>query len=78
MVLSSDVSVALYMMHFSRHFPLREQLALILQLHGGVVLLELTFLFRTVLLCLEMRFAILGMELWLSFTLLLLQILCNR
>ena len=26
MVLSSDVNVALYMMHFSRHFPFRGQL----------------------------------------------------
>ena len=63
MVLSSDVSVALYMMHFSRHFPVSGQLVLILQLHGGVVLLELAFLFSTVLLYLEMRFAMLGMQL---------------
>ena len=63
MVLSSDVNVALYIMHFSRHFPFRGQLALTLQLHGGVVLLELVFLFSTVLLCLEMRFAMLGMQL---------------
>ena len=42
------------------------------------MLLELAFLFSTVLLCLEMRFAMLGMQLLLSFTLLLLQILCNR
>ena len=51
------------MMHFSRHFRFRGQLALTLQLHGGVVLLELAFLFSTVLLCLEMRFAMLGMQL---------------
>ena len=63
MVLSSDVNVALYMMHFSRHFPFRGQLALTLQLHGGVVLLRLAFLFITVLLCLEMRLAMLGMQL---------------
>ena len=63
MVLPSDVSLALYTMHFSRHFSLREQLALALQLHGGVVWLQLTFLFSTVLLCLEMRFAMLGMQL---------------
>ena len=63
MVLSSDVNVALYMMHFSQHFPFRGQLALTLQLHGGVMLLELAFLFSTVLLCLEMRFAMLGMQL---------------
>ena len=63
MVLSSDVGVALYITPFSRHFPFRAQLALTLQLHGGVVLLELVFLFSTVLLCLEMRFAMLGMQL---------------
>ena len=63
MVLSSDVSVVLYTMHFSRHFPFRKQPVLTLQLHGGVVLLELTFLFSTVFLCLEMRFAMLGMQL---------------
>ena len=57
MELSSDVNVALYMMHFSRHFPFRGQLALTLQF------LELAFLFSTVLLCLEMRFAMLGMQL---------------
>ena len=39
------------------------QLALTLQLHSGVVLLELAFLFSTVLLCLEMRIAMLGMQL---------------
>ena len=77
-MLTSDGIVALYMMHFSRHFHFWGQLALTLELHGGVVLLELIFLFSTVLLCLEMRFAILGMQLYLIFTLLLLQILCNR
>ena len=51
MALSSDVNVALYIMHF----PFRGQLALTLRLHGGVVLLELAFLFSTMLLCLEMR-----------------------
>ena len=59
MVLSLDTNVASYMMHF----PFRGQLALTLQLHGGVVLLELVFLFSMVLLCLEMRFAMLGMQL---------------
>ena len=63
MVLSSDVNVALYIMHFSRHFLFRGQLALPRQLHSGVVLLELVFLFSMVLLCLEMRFAMLGMQL---------------
>ena len=63
MVLSSDVNVALYIMHFSRHFPFRGQQALTLQLHGGVVLLELVFLFSTVLLCLEIRFAMWGVQL---------------
>ena len=62
-MLPSDVSVALYMMHFSRHFPFRGQLALTLQLHDGVVLLELVFIFSTVLLCLEMGCAMLGMQL---------------
>ena len=63
MVLLSNVNVALYVMDFSRHFPFRGQLALTLQLHGGVVLLELAFLFSTLLLCLKMRFAMLGMQL---------------
>ena len=35
-MLFSDVSVALYMMHFSWHFPFRGQLTLTLQSHGGV------------------------------------------
>ena len=63
MVLLSDVNLAFYIMHFLRHFPFRGQLALTLQLHGGVVLLELVFLFTMVLLCLEMRFAMVGMQL---------------
>ena len=62
-MLSSDVSVAMYMMHFLRHFPLRGLLALTLQLHGGMVLLKLALLFSTVLLCLAIRFAMLGMQL---------------
>ena len=63
MVLLLDVSEALYMIHFSRPFPFRGQQALALQLHCDVVLLQLTFLFSTVLLFLEMRFAMLGMQL---------------
>ena len=35
-MLTLDVSVALYMIHFLQHFLFREQLALTLQLHSGV------------------------------------------
>ena len=48
------------MMHFSRLFPFRGQLALTLQMLGGVVLLKLALLFSMVLLCLEIRFAMLA------------------
>ena len=43
LVWSLDVSVVLYMKHFSRHFPFRGQLALSLQLQDGVVLLSYFF-----------------------------------
>ena len=44
---------------FLRHFPFRGQLALTVQLHDSVVLLKLALLFSTVLLSLEIRFAML-------------------
>ena len=61
-------------MHFSRHFPFRGQLA---GFDSAVVrwcgVAEDGFAFSSVLLCLEIRFTLLGMQLKLNFTLLLLQ-----
>ena len=62
-MLSLDVNVALFAMHFSRHFPISGHLALILQLHDGMVLMKLALFLSMVLLYFEIRFAILGIQL---------------
>ena len=54
-----NVSVGWYMMHFS----FRGRFALNLQLHNGMVLFELILFFSTILLCLEIRFAMSDMQL---------------